>query len=201
MAEASETAGHRCLHVGLTPEVRAGEFGVDFVDQPTFVILPDKIRNGTVEVDLLATLAPHAPDYARGFIGIAYRIRVDSATNDFCYESVYLRPLNGRRLDPPAPRHQRAVQYYCYPDWKFDRFRDEEPDGGWEGPADITPDTWTHVRLDLNERRVEARVNDDVVLSIERAKVSPALGQVGLWVDIGTDGYFANLQITRAEDQ
>ena len=95
---------------------------------------------------------------------------------------------------------ERAVQYYGYPDWKFDRLREEEPDGGWEHGADITPDTWTHLRLDLNERRVEARVNGELVLSIEQAKVTPADGQVGLWVDIGTDGYFANLQITRAQE-
>jgi hypothetical protein len=193
-------AGRCCLRVGLTPEVRAGEFGVDFADQPTFVLLPDIIRNGTIEVDLLATLAPDAPDYARAFIGIAYRIRVDNGNSDFCYESVYLRPLNGLRLDPPPPRHQRAVQYYGYPDWKFDRLRDEEPDAGWEHAADIAPGEWTNLRLDINEEHLEARVGGEVVLSIEQAKVSPALGQVGLWVDIGTDGYFANLRITRAED-
>jgi hypothetical protein len=192
-------AGNRCLRVGLMPKVRAGEFGVDFVDQPTFVLLPDMIRDGTIEVDLLATLAPDAPDYARAFIGLAYRVRMDSATNDFCYESVYLRPLNGLRLNPPAPRHHRAVQYYGYPDWKFDRLRNEEPDAGWEHAADIAPGEWMNLRLDFHEEHLEARVNAEVVLSIEQAKGSPALGQVGLWVDIGTDGYFANLHITRTE--
>jgi hypothetical protein len=56
-AKPGEFAGRRGLRVELTAVVRAGQFGIDFVDQPTFVLLPDVIRNGTIEVDLLGTLA------------------------------------------------------------------------------------------------------------------------------------------------
>jgi hypothetical protein len=111
---------------------------------------------------------------------------------------VYIRPLNGRGLNPPAPRHIRAIQYYGYPGWKFDRLREEEPDGGWEQGADIAPGEWTHLRLDIDERRLVAHVNGVVALDIAQAKLDPADGQIGLWVDIGTEGYFTNLQITPA---
>jgi hypothetical protein len=32
-----------------------------------------------------------------------------------------------------SPRDQRAVQYFAYPDSKFDRLRQEFPDGRYEG--------------------------------------------------------------------
>ena len=35
-----------------------------------------------------------------------------------------------------------AVQYFAYPDWKFDRLREEFPDGRYEAGADIGPDEW-----------------------------------------------------------
>lgn len=35
-------------------------------------------HNGVLEVDMLSRLLPDAPDYARGFIGIAFRILPDN---------------------------------------------------------------------------------------------------------------------------
>ena len=67
--------GRQVLRVSLTDEVTVnGVAGVDYVDQPTFVILPVPFENGTLEVDVCSGLNALAPDYARGFGGLAYRI-------------------------------------------------------------------------------------------------------------------------------
>ena len=62
---------------------------------------------------------------------LAYRV-VDTEAR---FESVYLLPLNGRKTNPPSPRDKRAIQYFAYPDWKFDRLRKEYPDGRYESRA------------------------------------------------------------------
>jgi hypothetical protein len=191
-AELASIGGRGALRVALTEAVRAGRFGIDYVDEPTFVLLPLSIRDGVIEVDVLARLLPDAPDFARAFIGLAYRVRGDGER----YESVYLRPLNGRKLNPPAPRDGRAMQYYAYPDWKFDRLREEEPDGGYEAGADIGPDEWINLRVELDGSRVTASVNGDEVLRLTEGKAEPVAGGIGLWVDIGTEGYFSNLRVT-----
>ena len=78
----------------------------------------------------MAKLQPTAPPYARGFIGLAFRIAPDYST----FEAIYLRPTNGRAED--MTRRQHAVQYFAYPDWKFDRLRQETP-GRYEAGDDI----------------------------------------------------------------
>ena len=93
-AGASEAAGRRALRVELTDEVTfSGSPGVDYVDQPTFVVLPVQFTSGTIEVDVLSRLNGKGPEDARAFAGLAYRI-TDTADH---FESVYLRPLNGHQ--------------------------------------------------------------------------------------------------------
>jgi hypothetical protein len=95
---------------------------------PTFVLIPTDFKNGTIEVDILGRLNAKALPDARAFVGLAYRV-VDAEAR---FESVYLRPLNGQKTSPPSPRDKRAIQYFAYPDWKFDRLRKEYPDGRYE---------------------------------------------------------------------
>jgi hypothetical protein len=64
-AESVNVAGRHALRVGLTEAAASGVPGVDYVDQPTFVLIPADFGNGIVEVDLLSRLADTAPDYAR----------------------------------------------------------------------------------------------------------------------------------------
>lgn len=160
------------------------------IDKPSFARLPLTLADGTVEVALLSRLLPDAPDFARGFAGLAFRIQPDLA-----FESVYLRPLNGAGLNPPAPRHLRAIQYFAYPDWDFQRLRDTHPDGTYEAPADIRTDTWHHLRLTLSGRQVTAHVDGLQVLQVT-AKVPPLPGDIGLWVDVGTEAFFTDLRTT-----
>ena len=187
--------GRQVLRVSLTDEVTVnGVAGVDYVDQPTFVILPVAFENGTLEVDFCSGLNALAPDYARGFAGLAYRI---SDAREW-FEAVYVRPLNGRSLNPPTPRERRTIQYFAYPDWPFDRLREERPDGPYESGADIVPGAWLTLKVHVDGDRLTAWIDGVEVLSVAPSLVPASRGHIGLFVDIGTEAYFSNLRITPA---
>ncbi len=179
--------GRDCLRVAPLLGLQQDQL----IDKPSFVILPTGFANGTIEVEVLARLLPDAPDFARAFVGLACRITPDLSR----FEAVYLRPLNGRSLNPPAPRHLRAVQYFAFPAWDYQTLRDAYPDGRYEAGADIGPDQWISLRLDVDGPQVSASVNGTPVLKVN-GKGPVQSGQVGLWVDIGTEAFFADLRIT-----
>lgn len=183
--------GRRALRVSLDEEVaRHGIPGVDYVDQPTFLVLPASFEDGTIEVDVRSRLLDYAPDYARAFAGLAYRIAPDFGH----FESLYVRPLNGRPTNPPSPRDRRAIQHFSYPDWPFDRLRELHPDE-YEAGADIAPDQWIHLRLDIHGRHCVATIDGIPVLDVE-SLIDPCIGSVGLFVDIGSEAFFADLDVT-----
>lgn len=177
------------LRVELLPDVAAGIPDVDYVDMPTFVELPIEFRDGVVEVDVYAELNGLWPEGARGFAGLAYRIQADAAA----FECVYLRPSNGRRA--PRPRQDRAIQYFTYPDFRFDRLRNQCP-GCYEAGADIDIDEWIRLRLEVHGRQVRALVNDVVCLDLTQTLIADQPGTLGLFVDIGTVAYFADLRVS-----
>ena len=188
-AERATLQGKRALRVELTPGASAGVAGVDFVDQPTFVELPVSFRTGKLAVDILSSFNGWYPEVARGFAGLAYRIAPDAAS----FECVYVRPANGLKHSPRAPRAARAVQYFAYPDWKFDRLRQECP-GEYEVGADIGLDEWLRLEVDVAEDDLTVRVNGVAVLSA-RPRGLPIPGNIGLFVDIGTIAIFSNLSV------
>jgi hypothetical protein len=190
-AEPTEYKGRKALKVELAEAATQGQPGIDFRDMPTFVLIPTTFKNGTIEVDVLGHLNGKGPPDARAFIGLAYPVTGGGER----FECVYLRPLNGRKANPPPPRDKRAVQYYAYPDWKFDRLRTEHPEGRFESGADINADEWISLKIDV-EDGLRVRINGREELALSDAKVAPAAGSIGLWVDIGTAGYFANLRVT-----
>ena len=105
---------------------------IEAVDEATFVkLVGTDFKNGTIEVEVLSRLLKDAPAFARGFIGVAFRINEDNSR----FESFYVRPTNGRADD--QLRRNRATQYFSYPDFKFDRLRKESP-GRYESYADMT---------------------------------------------------------------
>lgn len=161
-------------------------------DEPTFAKLKDvKFKNGTIEARVLSRLLKDAPESARGFIGIAFRI--DELNSKF--ECLYIRPTNGRigiQL-----RRNRTTQYFSYPDFKFDRLRKEAP-GEYESYADIGLDEWINLRIEVSGARAKLFINagKQPVLIVNDLKHGPDLsGAVGLWVEFGTEGYFADLRI------
>lgn len=181
--------GRSVLRIALDASSRAGIPGIDFVDQPSFLLLPDTITDATIEVDVCARLLSDAPEYARGFIGLAYRVQPDLSA----YESVYIRPTNGMLHSPCPPRDTRAVQYYAYPDWPFDVLRDREPER-FEASANIGIDRWHRLSVTVSREAFSAFVDGVLVLS-GRGKIKPEPGQIGLWVDIGTEGFFSNMTV------
>lgn len=182
--------GGAVFELALTMERRAGQLGRDFGDEPTFLLLDDPVLPDVIEVDLCGTLLPDAPDYARGFIGLAWGVQGKGAA----FEACYIRPTNGLSLAPPPPRDRRAVQYFAYPDWKFDRLRDTDPDR-YEAAADVQPGRWHKLRLELQGQGGRALVDGQQVLAWETSLLPRQPGGVGLWVDIGTRGWFRNLRV------
>lgn len=162
------------------------------VDEPTFVKLKDfDLRNGVIEVKVLSTIQQPSPFAgARGFIGLAFRIN----GNDSAYESIYLRPSLGRADNQFSRNH--SVQYYAYPDYKFDRLRREAP-GKYETYADIDLNEWITLRLEVNDNKAELFINGQKNPSFIVTEMlgTTSHGQIGLWVDIATTGYFKELKV------
>lgn len=165
-------------------------------DENTYVKLVDSsFNNGEIEVKMLSRLLPDAPDFARGFIGIAFRINEE----DTAFESFYVRPTNGRVTDPI--RKNRAVQYFSYPDYTFEYFRKLEITD-FEGPAAIGLDEWITLKAVINGATAKFYLNDltEPTLIVEQMKLgADARGTVGLFVDIGTEGFFKDLKITAVD--
>ncbi len=191
-ARAAEVGGRQAVRIELPDEVSLhGRPGIDYVDQPTFLIIPATFTTGTIAVDVWSRLNGKGMPDSRAIAGLAYRI------NDHrdAFESVYLRPLNGTKTDPPPPRDRRAIQYFAYPDWPFDRLRDAYPDGRYEAGLAIGPDEWITLELTVTAATVTATVNGVPALTIDQPKAQPRTGDIGLFVDIGTEAFFSNLTI------
>ena len=163
------------------------------VDEPTFVKIENVlITNGLIEVEVLSKLTPQAPDYARGFIGIAFYINPTNSN----FQAVYLRPSNAESMDQVRRNH--SIQYFSYPRYKFDILRNESPEK-YETYADISMNKWIKMKLQLQDGQVKLFVNGSSSpnLVINDLKGEVQTGGIGLWVDIGTKGYFRRLKITK----
>jgi hypothetical protein len=108
-AAPADIAGRQALRVELTDTVTFdGKPGVDYVDMPTFVIIPARFTNGTIEVDILSRLNGKGPADARASLASHTGwLRVASASK----RSICV--LNGRKTNPPSPCDQRAIQYFA----------------------------------------------------------------------------------------
>lgn len=167
---------------------------VKAVDEPTFVKIKDvQFTNGIIEVKVLSRLLKNAPQLARGFIGVAFRINETNSQ----YESIYIRPTNGRANDQVRRNH--SIQYYSYPDYKFDRLRKEAPEK-YESYADMTLNEWITMRIVVTGQEAKLYLNDSKQpsLIVKDMKHGTNLsGGIGLWVEVGTEGYFTDLKITK----
>ncbi|THU41187.1 hypothetical protein FAM09_03475 [Niastella caeni] len=162
------------------------------VDEPTYVKLKNVVlENGTIEVKMLSRIQDPSPfEAARGFIGLAFWI----SEKDTAYESIYLRPKNGRAEDQFMRNH--TVQYYSYPHYKFDRLRRESA-GLYETYVDIGLNEWITFRIEIEGEKARLYINDQKHPSfiVNKMKGSMTRGAIALWVDIGTIGYFKDLKV------
>jgi hypothetical protein len=174
-----------------------GQRAVRLVEEPgyngeAYAIVPGPaLQDGTIEVDVAGRPAEGANDAARGFAGIAFRVRSDHSA----FEYFYLRPTNGRADDQPRRNH--STQYASHPDFPWQRLREETP-GVYESYVDLVPSEWTHVRIDFRDRRAALYVNRAVqpVLIVKDLKLAPASGGVALWIGTGTEAFFRDLRVT-----
>lgn len=160
---------------------------------PTFVKIKNtRFKNGTIEVKVLSRLLKNVSMGARGFIGVAFRI--DDKNSQ--YESIYIRPTNGRADDQVRRNH--SIQYYAYPDFKFDRLRKEAPET-FESYADMGLNEWITMRIEVKGKEAKLFLNNSKypVLIVKDLKLGENTeGGIGLWVDGGTEGFFKDLKVT-----
>lgn len=164
------------------------------VDEPTFVkIKAVDFSNGIIEVKVLSRLLKNASETARGFIGIAFRINDDNTK----FENIYIRPTNGRANDQVRRNH--SIQYFSYPEFKFDRLRKESPER-YESYADMELNRWITIRIEVNGTQAKLFLDNNKQPSLivnDLKHGADASGAIALWVDVGTEGYFKDLKITK----
>jgi hypothetical protein len=163
-------------------------------DEPTFVKIKGiDFKNGTIEVKVLSRLITNSPDWARGFIGLAFRI--DDKNTKF--ESIYIRPTNGRADNQIRRNH--SIQYFAFPDYKFERLRKESPEL-YESYADMGLNEWITMRIEVKGKEAKLFLNNSKqpVLIVKDLKLGENTeGAIGLWVGNWTEGYFRDLKVTK----
>jgi hypothetical protein len=195
-----DTGRLQAVHVYMAEEKLQGKKAIKVikdaavkpVDEPTYVKVKGiKFNNGVIEVTVLSRLLKNAPEFARGFIGIAFRVN-DSNTK---YECIYIRPVNARVDDQVRRNH--SIQYYAYPGFKFDRLRKDSPEK-YESYADMDMNTWITLRIEVKGTQAKLFLNNNKQASLvvnDLKHGADLSGGIGLWVDVGTEGYFADLKV------
>jgi hypothetical protein len=165
-------------------------------DEATYARINDlKFKDGVIEVEVLSRLLPDAPEHARGFIGLAFRINEDNSK----FESIYIRPTNGMADD--QLRRNRSIQYFSYPDFKFTDSRKSAP-GVYETYADMALNRWIKLKIEVKGAKAKLYIDNakQPNLIVNDLKMgADQTGFVGLFVDIGTEGFFRNLKIYQAQ--
>ena len=203
-AEPARLEGKKGLRVIMPKDLRARIMAMDSaarqraaqageLPRDLAVIEGLEFGDGTIEVDVAGEPLPDAPEGARGFVGIAFRVKKDWRT----YDAFYLRPTNGRADDQLRRNH--AAQYISHPDWPWYRLRDESP-GKYESYVDLESGKWTHIRIEVRGAQARLYVHGSVqpTLIVNDLKSGAgASGAIGLWLDIDTLAHFRNLSVTR----
>lgn len=161
----------------------------------SLVVIDDlEFANGVIEAEIAGAVAPGAPDTARGFVGIAFRVQKDMRT----FEQFYLRPTNGRAEEQERRNH--SAQYSSHPDWPFFRTRKETP-SRYEAYVDLIPNAWTRIRIEVRDSYARLYVHDQEqpTLIVNDLKMGgQAKGAVALSPGVNSISHFRNLRITPA---
>jgi hypothetical protein len=150
-----------------------------------------EFSSGVIEVELAGAPAPDAPEGARGFVGVAFRLQPDDKT----YDAFYIRPTNGRADDQERRNH--SAQYISHPEWTWSRLRKETP-SKYESYVDLVPGLWTKIKIEVRGRvaRLFVHDNEQPTLIVNDVKSGPnAKGAVALWLGPGTVAHFRNLTV------
>lgn len=166
---------------------------ITLFDEPTYAILKDfEFENGIIEVKVYSQLLSDAPDFARGFIGIAFHINQDNIE----FEGIYIRPTNSKVKD--QMRRNRSTQYFSYPNHKFDVLRQTDPIK-YESYVDIDVKEWIDFKVVVVDESAELFINNSSqpCLVVTDLKLGKRKGSIALWTEVGTDAYFKDLVITK----
>jgi hypothetical protein len=155
-----------------------------------------QFQDGTIEADVAMKVTTPPGVRMPGFIGIAFRGRPDASH----YELFYLRPGNSQSEDQAMRNH--SVQYVSAPGFDWYKLRRQWP---WlyESHADLRPEVWTKVKIEVQGRSARLYVNgsDSPSLVVNGLKGEDLQGGVALWGFAGEEAYFSNLKITHAQVQ
>lgn len=167
------------------------------VDEPHYARLIglDDFENGTIEVKMYSQLQNPAPfSGIAGFIGLFFRVKED----DSAFESIYVRPKVGRINNQGFRNH--TVQYFSYPNFKFNTLRKIAP-FKYEGSAPVALNEWITMRIEVNGETAEMFINDMKYSSfiVDKMLGKHKKGGIGLFVDIGTIGYFKDLKVIKRQ--
>lgn len=150
-------------------------------------------QDGAIDVDVAVKITTPPGVRMPGFTGLAFRMKPDGSS----FEDVYLRPKNALSDDQAMRNH--TVQYCAEPDYGWYRLRREWP-FVYETWADIAPETWIHLRIEVAGRAARIYLNGSSkpTLVVDGLKSPNLRGAVALWAYAGEESYFSNLRITPA---
>lgn len=154
-------------------------------------------HDGTIEVDLAVKVPPLPPGGRNpGFIGVAFRTRPDASA----FELFYIRPGNSHAPDQGMRNH--SVQYTSEPGYGWHKLRTEWP---WiyEGHAELQPEAWTKLKIEVAGRSARLFVNGEAQpsLIVDGLKGQDLHGGIALWSTPGQEAYFSNLRVTPSAPQ
>jgi hypothetical protein len=161
-------------------------------DSAGFALLPGvDLQDGTIDVDVAVKILTPPGVRMPGFTGVMFRAKGDGSE----YELFYLRPKNALADNQSMRNH--AVQYSSEPGYGWYKLRREWP-FVYESYAEIEPEKWTHLRIDVAGRVAKLYVNDSTKpsLVVDGLKGANLHGAIGLWAYPQEESYFANLKIT-----
>ena len=188
-------AGLRLHNVTVVPETLDGKKGVRVTGTEageTLAVVEGLLfGNGVIEAEIAGAVRPGAPEGARGFVGIAFRLQGDMKT----YDAFYLRPTNGRADDQVRRNH--STQYSAHPSFDFSVSRKEAPER-YESYVDLEPGVWTRYRITVDGTKARLYVHGSAqpALIVNDLKLGDSSGAVALWIGPGTEGHFTGLEIT-----
>ena len=146
---------------------------------PQFVKVKDvDFHNGTIELKVWSHIVDGAPELARGFMGVMFRINADYSRNEY----MYIRPLNAMVDDQVRRNH--TLQYASNPGLNFVLSRQKFPE------KYVVKDSIA--KLYINNHEQPSLVVTDLWQGPDLR------GSVGISVgtELGTEGYFRDLKIT-----
>lgn len=152
----------------------------------------EQIQDGIIELWMAGEPGPGAGTAARGFVGIAFRVKGTGEK----YEAFYLRPTNGRA--PDQVRRNHSAQYISHPDHHWQRLRKEFPEK-YESYVDLQPGEWTRVKVVVKGKSAQLFVHgaEQPTLIVNDLIMGEESGGVALWVGPGTVAHFADFKVTK----